>query len=475
MPSLEALRDALKPSDQKNISVGNEYSQSLTDRMSPKTKEEPGKREPNGILNFFYPNISDTERQATMQKAMEGMIREGAGGAATGLGSMLQVGKKIAPTVFENFASKLPGTVKDVAQYAGNTAKGAGIGAGMTEEPIENLEKSTVISAGLNALPLGLKQLGRYAEVINPKEHMAKISEKLKSYGEKISGRINEEYEPVEKTFNRYLILGRGHSERPIQKLMKNKSVNRYMKKYGGELYENFKSKPTYKNAHDLQSQLGSEIGVIQEKASDAESRAVMKGLQRGRNAINASLKEFLEERRPEFVEKIKRGSELTRHEKAPLGKGTALKEIQQGFVPKADKLLQALEKQEKKGTFKRRGLTEKRMKELGIEDEHPLAGIQRELKNKLEVGSAVNAATNIGVPALASSLLAGSFVPGVGHLAGALGGGVTGALAHKFAGHLPTELIQNPAILRLLMQMAPNYEKLVPQLIPPMGEYVGK
>lgn len=472
MVALSTILESIKDEDtKKTLSAGSEKS--LSERLGgEKGISQPTEERTSTFLDFLGGPMSKKYQEEKLKEFPEKFMRQAAGGMlmkpvnmASGYiaPSLESTASQMVPQSVKGAISKMPGFLQDLSGYAGKTLTGTGVAAAQMEEPMEHLGEAAIISSIVNALPFGLKQIGRFAEYLKPKKFTEKAVEGMIKGAEKASQEAANQYEPIERTFGNYRIMGRGHPQRPIQIALQDPNTLKIVKKYAPELYASFEKSPNYTNAHNLQSQLFTEINSLD--PTDATNRHVIKVLSKARNALRDTIFDFLNQRRPDFARMYQKGTDIVRDILKPYESTDIVSKTKAGAyvahkIPEPRELERSLLKA---------------IKDEKIPAGHPLRNIANELSEKIKTGKTAGKVSHLAHMAGLGSLLGGSAMPGVGHVGGGIGGLIGGLMSPHYYGNLPYELAQNPKIIDLLKKIYPAYHTGMLTASPEFEKGIGK
>jgi hypothetical protein len=317
-------------------------------------------------------------------------------------------------------------------------AIGTGIGGVVDNQDDREggFEKGAAMSLAADALPGGVKLLGKGAEFLNPQKFTNKLAESIKNSYESSLKKAADEYNPV------------------LEKLGNNKiSSSEYAnldkdipKDYFGPILKNMQSKflenPTLQNAHDFQSQLGTKIGQLTSKKPDAFTSNTIEGLRQARDSVRNDMLSYLKAEDPKMADKYLRGTEVFREEAAPYRNNPTIYKIAKGDVKTIapQKLQKTLE-------------TVSESNQLG--KEHYLSQALEQLSKRTNRSAAARDILSVGAGGLAGEMLA----PGIG-------GGATGAILGKLVGPSAMKLATNPEVTKTISKLNHPYSALMKSII---------
>lgn len=468
MVALSTILESIKDEDTKKT-LSKNTEQSLSERLGG----EKGISQPNEerVSTFLGPMSRKYQEERLkefpdkfMRQAAAGMLMQPVSMASGAIAPSLEsTASQMIPAGVKGAISKLPGPLKGLAEYAGKTLTGTGVAASQMEEPKEHLGEAAIISSLVNALPFALKGIGGIAEYLNPKKFTEEAVGGMVKGAKSASEEASKQYEPIKKIFGNYNIMGRGHPERPIESVLEDKSVAKTVKRYAPELYEKFINKPSYSNAHNLQSQLFTEIDSLD--PSDATNRHVIKVLGKARSALRETIFDFLKQRRPEFAEMYQKGTDITRDVLKPYEATKLLSKSKEGPY----EVLKMPEPKELEKSIL------SAIKKDKIPKSHPLYELSKELSDKIKTGKTLGKLSHLASMAGAGSLLGGAVAPGIGHAGGGIMGLLGGLASPHHYGNVPYELAQNPKVIELLKKIYPGYHAGLMAASPVLEKGIGK
>jgi len=274
----------------------------------------------------------------------------------------------------------------DNESVGGGIVHGAGLGATMAALPyaipaakkIFNTGKSIVgdiknVLTESKATPK-LTEIPKYEEfpefggIAPPKEHVSTAKPEAKALIEKLGGGAKTKEESTKKLASQIMEGFGGRAEQagqffehPLQQVGKNERlyeftdplittrldkekdmINKLKDLKVGQLFDEFKKKPTFHNAHELQSEIGAAIGDLKNNLSKtADDRATIAKLRSVRNQLKTDIMDFLKRRDLKSNENLapmyQRGIDFYREHVEPYLSSRKLREITRGGaeVPK--------------------------------------------------------------------------------------------------------------------------------------------
>ena len=310
----------------------------------------------------------------------------------------------------------------------------------------EDLVNVAIQSGALNALLEGatwpLRGAARLGELFNPINFTKNKLEAIKSDYQAARVAERAQYQPV---MNRY-------GDSPID-LKKNNQFIDAFKEYSDDLGTNvnkmqkkYIKEPTIQNAHNLQSQMFSEIKTLSKnKMPDALTLDRLNALKTTRNALNEDLIGSLKSMDENAADMYNLGRAIHREKVSPNFSSPTLANIVEGEVNEISpgSLSRSISNVIKKG---------------GMPAEHSLRNHLAELDNAISRGRALQ----IAIPTLTGAAVGEYASPGFGGLlsgAGAgLGFGGLGSIASKLGGPTIAGITHEPWIRNWIKRLAPVY-----------------
>jgi len=224
------------------------------------------------------------------------------------------------------------------------------------------------------------------------------------------------------------------------------KDISKYFTPDVKKSLETFDDNPTFQNAHDLQSQMGRDIG-----ASSAKKVSQPQALRQARNIVNNKIDNFLSTQPPEYAQNYENGRQITRDVVEPYNSSKLLQEITAGTRTQStpENLISSLEKLSQ---------AQKSGNAL-LPQNHPLRYDLADLKNRAYMGQALSTAGSSLVGGALGGLIHPEGYGGIG--TGAVGGLTMAQMANlvnpKY-GPGALKFIQNPFVKNLMGELAPLY-----------------
>lgn len=300
------------------------------------------------------------------------------------------------------------------------------------------------------ALPFAVKGVGSLAELSNPVEYTKQLAKSIAANYKKSTQEASRLYGPVLEKHGAMRIkkpdIWRIFTSADSPGIYDNLSSGIVKKYYDvglKDLHNQFIKNPTFKNAHDLQSQLGIEIRGMQagKSSQEAATRKEIMALGKVRSALQEDMNAYLEEKDPSMKQMYQEGSDLFREQVAPYRSNRNIQKIAEG------------KKQTISPTVLKNRLTE--MKEAdAFDSSHYLSQALNDITKKTQ-GS--KAWSEIG------SLLGGSALgtvihPGIGTM--------TGMIAGHYLNKPLFNLAQNPKVQNVAEKSKSIYEPLAKAII---------
>lgn len=329
----------------------------------------------------------------------------------------------------------------DLLQSIARRISGSAIG-GIAENPSDRIggaETGAALGLAGEAIPLGFRGLGEISEIINPVKYASKLGDKIKSTYENYKDEASSFYNPVIDKFKNYHITKANPSKNFFN--LDKEMIKNYFPYDAKKLYDQFLQKPTFKNAHDLQSQLGTEIGNLTSKKPDAITNNTIQHLRAARESLKSDMDSFLRIRNPNMADDYLKGSEIFREKVVPFRSNPTINKISLGKLKISDP------KRLQKSLI---SLHENNQ----LNPNHFLSKALDDLSKKTSRGKAIG---TIG------TVLGGSLG---GTALGGIGGGVTGAIAGKLLAPSAIDLATNPSIQHAAITLNPYYQALVKSII---------
>jgi hypothetical protein len=337
------------------------------------------------------------------------------------------------------YLEKLAGMLKTPAGQAAGRIGGTSF-VGAAENP-ENRGAGATLGAlagvGGEVLPAAASGVGKIAEMANPVEYTKQLARTISEQYKKATAEASSLYQPVLERHGADAIDLRDSAYSKIDKDL----IGQYYDVGLKDLHKQFSNEPTFKNAHDLQSQLGVEIRAMQssKSANEAATRKEIKALDKARDALKSDMGNHLELADPAMKEMYNQGAALFKENVAPYRADNIIKKIAEG---KKETVSPAVLKNR---------LTA--MKEGDAFDvNHYLSQALNGLTKKVETGKAVsNAGSLIG--GLGGAGLGTAIHPGVGSGLGFIGGAMAGKPIMKLA--------ENPQVQNIFSKSKGGYDAL--------------
>jgi hypothetical protein len=302
----------------------------------------------------------------------------------------------------------------------------AGFGALTNENPAKGAAEFGGVQAAIEGLSLPFRAVGQIAEFANPLKYAKNTIAKMKSgYDDAVKAQ-KAAYAPVNAKYGQNWMTAN-----PENYLGFDKNQIKYFTPEIKRLYTDFIEEPTFRNMHELQSQIGKDWARM---ASNPNKINTAQTLKMARESLNKKIVNYLSHDK-QALASYEKGGEITKSLVSPYLSNPILRRIAYGKIKEMEpqKLANAISKATQK--------------EIGaIPSTHELNNLFGKLQNRINVGQSIQNALPIGLGALGA--MGGSLVhPALGTLAGAGGG----AAAGKYLTPSALNLAQNPAIINLL------------------------
>lgn len=408
-----------------------------------------------------YPDLSQPQEESFLQRILSQMRMPLGVNIASGLQSLVAQNpqqKDIIKNIPQAMSGQQPGLQEELAQGVGEFAPLMGMGMargipamaariGITsgygaalrpEDRMKGAEEGLKVGVLGEAIPGALKGIGAASEWIVPKAFTNKMKDAIRENYEYISGHTSNIYNKIKDKFKDDLIYGTKHNsvneylntgEGKAFNLSEN--LKPYLEKLGlGDLSSKFFQKPTYENAHNLQSQIATTIRKLKRGNVDMNTQEGIVSLGKIREAINDDLGNFLWKKDKGSYNKYEDARKLTREFLSPHDENQLISKI-------TDNLIEDVSPQELNQALK--SLTESKSLPKG----HYLRRSKKELGDKIDKGNFLsNMAHMIGGGAAGSAIM-----PGVG----TVGGAGAGAFLANTLTPMIAKTAQNPYLRGLL------------------------
>lgn len=341
------------------------------------------------------------------------------------IGSFFAGGELLSPIAKSApFISKALGGEGLPAQIMRRVSGGAIAGA--SENPEDRVKGSVLgglMSAGAEAVPLAFKGLGALSETINPYKFTAKLIENIKNEYNAAKNEVSSLFNPILNKFSKHEITAPKIGE----------NIEKHFGPKINSLYEDFKSNPTLKNAHDLQSQLGIESAALFGGKKEAYTRKTIEAYNEARKSIKSAIESFLNRQGGDYANKYRVASDIFKEKVVPYRAKNLVRNIAEGNqkTAKPSKLYETLNTLYENNTIK---------------PNHYLSHALSELSKKVQIGQGIGTA--------------GSAVGGF------LSGGIPGAIAGKIFAPSVIDLVTNPAISNFISKLNIPYDRITKAII---------
>lgn len=270
------------------------------------------------------------------------------GAIARGLGSDVVKGK--------GFVNNLPGWLSGAARRAIGT--GAYSAINDPNNRTDGAMTGAVASVAGDLVPSALRGAGLIRDAFRPQAYSEEImkglsgGQSLEQNAQGLAQNINSSYgQQVANTENRYKPIFDQLGNNPIynrvnpiygvsQKGAYEKLGDNVTNKFGGDLedmHNNFIANPSLNNAHQLQSQLGREIGSMQSANSkgalDQIGKSTLSSYQKARTALQGDIKTYLSGQGLDNVSNYLGASQDYKQNVTPYLDGANLSQISKGDI----------------------------------------------------------------------------------------------------------------------------------------------
>lgn len=323
----------------------------------------------------------------------------------------------------------LPGALRRMA--------GGAVG-GAAENPGDRLggaEKGAALSGAFEGLPIAGKGLSGISEYIVPKKFASRLVGSMKETYDDLMKEANQWYGPVKKRFGNYHII-RGNPSQTFPALVPN--VKPYLGYDVKQMIDKYLARPTFSNAHELQSQLGTELRET--TGTDAASRSAMQAVRAARNALKKDMDSFLSQRSQHMADRYKAASEIFQEDVAPFRVKPIMKLIKSGDTGISPKKLEDTLRNQVAGQ--------------NLSPNHFLSQALEKISHKNESGKFAGSSFGIGAGLLGG--LAGGGAPG----------GALGAMAGKMLSPYISQMAASPVAGNIAMEASPAYRALARALV---------
>lgn len=432
-------------------SVGNESPSDWRDRLNA-IPDDVITGVKGGVQNLFHgitPSlVSEFHPQGISQHIgdfLGNVVAFVGGGEALGaLGKGIPIVKNVISA-----GSKLPGLVKRL---------GSATTYGAINNP-EDREKGATIGLETGGVGEGLgllfgKGFPKAAEFLYPKNHANDLANSIYKNYQNAQQASSELYNPVFKK------LG----EEEIFKSPKNSSYSKLGDKvfntydYDLEnLHKEFLKEPTLNKAHELQSDIGTEISSLKNENNTYADRNAIKKLTAARNSLKDDINTFLKNKNPDLLQQYKDAANFHRTNVVPYTENKTISNIVSGkketITPQS--LRKSLQDLSEIKTGKN--------KEYLLPESHYLRQALGDLSNTIDRGSAVATAGSLGLGATVGHLL---YPGGPGALLGGVVGSGGGYLGRRYIAPHILDLAANSWVHKTMPKLKIPYDLLVKSII---------
>lgn len=314
----------------------------------------------------------------------------------------------------------IPGMAKRVI---GSSAYGA---ATNPEDRLNGVKQGAIGGAIGEALPLLVNPIKSAAEYMMPEKFAKNVASTLKNSFNDLKDQFKQKYAPTIDKFGNYKIGLKNKSYSNIG----DDITDRY---YSGasKAHEEYVKNPTVRNAHKLQSQLGYDQRVLENKPVgkiSPEENATLKKLKVARNSIKSDIDDFFRMRSNDLADSYKNTTKEYMEQVVPFKENAAISNMASGKVKKP---------------------TSKQVMNAFKESEHPMF---KELSRQMERRLLARKAGQIGGSALAGATLGSPFGIPIALMTGLAGAGAGTAAVPAIMEHFPGSI--SPEILDSISKM---------------------
>jgi hypothetical protein len=317
---------------------------------------------PSNVANLvsrYFPNAISPQAAAQVPRSpISGSDIDQAFGTQNRgmIGNLLEGGARYAPYA-------LGGEALGATGLAGDAATGGAYGATQSPNPLTGGAVGAGTNAALSLLPLGLGKAAAGINYLKPQEYANNIVSQLSgglgleqsgksltqdinnSFQQKTAYGSNNYFQPVlnqvgdTSIYSHFPTLptGIGDAYRPDQGLYENISPD-IKNSFNGDiknLNNTFSQNPTFSNAHELQQQLGNEIGALQytknTRGLDSNQQSLLDNYTASRNALKSDMSSFLGATDPALQNLWGNGVDYWRNEVAPYYADSSLRALATG------------------------------------------------------------------------------------------------------------------------------------------------
>lgn len=396
------------------------------------------------LLSAGYLSNSESSNFGTKQGSESGEGRSYQGGRIGGdIAGFIGGGEVLDAARAAMAAKNIPMISELAGALGGNGISGiarraiGSAGAGAAENPEDRLggaARGAGYSLAAEAIPGIVKGGGKIAEHIVPQKYTDKLLGEAKKIYDWHSNRVTQLMRPIRDKFGNYRLYI-ANQNRNFLNLSQN-----IVEQFSPELQQSYEdviknpNKLSFAKAHDLQKEIGEEIGKIRTDLPSAERRRQLDAHMTAYNSLKDDMSSFLGQRNPKLAEQWKSGSDIHRDQVIPFRADEYLKKaLEKGKIKYSpeeyQKTLQKLYEDEK------------------IPTGHYLEDALNKINKKLQ-GSSLKK-TGLGYLVTGAST--------------AVGGPFAGLMAHTLH---PEKMISNPAFQEYLSKAEPWYRHGVKGLI---------
>lgn len=311
-------------------------------------------------------------------------------------------------------------------------------------EDLKDISKNSLkMNALLEAGTIPLRAVGHAAETFNPVQFGEKKASQINNEFKAAKALQQETYRPVMDKYGEYNV-----TLNP-KKYMDDLGIEKKgMYHQTKQLYDKFLKEPTFKNLHELQSQIGTDLR--QSRVARNKPASVSRF-----SDYNSKLKDKVTsylKHDPEMLEQYEKGSQITRNLVEPYRATPTLEKIAYGKIENSHP--ENLSNSIKKGNEK---IIARKGEDAftAIPENHPLQNHLRDLEKIINFGKLAKTT----IPTLAGAIGGHIVSPGLGSLTGAGGGAaLAGTLLSPVGNPLLQATAQNPLIRNVFKALSPAY-----------------
>lgn len=312
--------------------------------------------------------------------------------------------------------------------------------ASSPENRIKGAEEGLGFSALGEAAPFAIFGIGKVSELINPMKYANKLGNQIQNVYSTFKNKASGIYNGLRDKYKDNTIYEIGNKIPSIDYLKTPKDILKHVLENPTlrEMHKDFIKNPSYKNAHELQSQMGSYIRSINGDVIDSNTKNTIDAVSKAQDRLQDDLGNFLKNSNKNDYNKYEDARDMTRDIISPHDSNKYIGNIARGRVENIEpnKLLKSIEK----------------AKELGeLPESHYLNEVGKQLYNRIKRGESINdIGSLIGGASIGEMMMPG----GLGASAG-LG---AGAAMAKIVNPVAIRLAQNPYFVKGLSKLGKGY-----------------